>query len=243
MPAYLKGESASHLLRLLWLHTCRCMSAGGGKSACYRSLQAAQTAIMQQQPGRRLAAAVQEASGAAIAGDQAADSSSQAGVQAHVLNPKAIPLAELYGSHNAVTNEWTDGLASRMIRASVADERDAMHWVVFDGPVDAGWVESMNTGEWVAVNTVCLGVRGVLIPKQRAGSIGVWQASSWWPLHRQPRHMLIKSAVPSCADCACAHLPCGCAQPLTTTACCASRVVSASGWTSQGCGCCLRWRT
>lgn len=81
--------------------------------------------------------------------DQTTDADpSEAGVQAHVLNPKSITLAELYGSFNAVTNEWTDGLASRMIRAAVADRVDNMHWVVFDGPVDAGWVESMNTGTY-----------------------------------------------------------------------------------------------
>lgn len=108
--------------------------AGGGKTACYRSLQAAQTVIMQQQPQPRKSTAGQ-------------DSASQAGVQAHVLNPKSITLPELYGSHNPVTNEWSDGLGSRMIRAAVADDTLNMHWVVFDGPVDAGWVESMNTGE------------------------------------------------------------------------------------------------
>lgn len=90
---------------------------------------------MQQQHARKSAAVVDPS-----------DQEGTAGVQAHVLNPKAITLAELYGSFNAVTNEWTDGLASRMIRAAVADSRDTMHWVVFDGPVDAGWVESMNTG-------------------------------------------------------------------------------------------------
>jgi len=84
---------------------------------------------------------------AAAALDQTAADSSSCGVQAHVLNPKSISLAELYGSYNPVTNEWTDGLASRMIRATVADACPNMHWVVFDGPVDAGWVESMNTGK------------------------------------------------------------------------------------------------
>lgn len=81
--------------------------------------------------------------------DQGADSSSSLHVvvQAHVLNPKSVSLAELYGSFNAVTNEWTDGLASRMIRAAVADSSaESMHWVVFDGPVETTWVESMNTG-------------------------------------------------------------------------------------------------
>jgi hypothetical protein len=129
---------------------CGLLATGGGKTACYRSLQVAQTSIMQAAPQSR------KSTGATAAGttddsspaDQGADSSSSSnvGVQAHVLNPKSVTLAELYGSFNTVTNEWTDGLASRMIRAAVVDSAESMHWVVFDGPVDAGWVESMNTG-------------------------------------------------------------------------------------------------
>lgn len=65
----------------------------------------------------------------------------------HVLNPKSINQSELLGSFNPVTNEWVDGLAARIIRAAVADGQPTMHWVVFDGPVDAGWVESLNTGK------------------------------------------------------------------------------------------------
>lgn len=74
--------------------------------------------------------------------------SGERGVQAHVLNPKSISMSELYGCFNPVTNEWIDGLASRMIRAAAADDASNMHWVVFDGPVTASWVESMNTGGW-----------------------------------------------------------------------------------------------
>lgn len=123
--------------------------AGGGKTACYRSLQAAQTNLMQHRPpsGKRPGIPGATSDAAAALDQTAADSSSSCGVQAHVLNPKSISLAELYGSYNPVTNEWTDGLASRMIRAAVADACPNMHWVVFDGPVDAGWVESMNTGK------------------------------------------------------------------------------------------------
>lgn len=31
-------------------------------------------------------------------------------VRAHVLNPKAVRMGELYGEYNALTNEWADGL-------------------------------------------------------------------------------------------------------------------------------------
>jgi dynein heavy chain len=68
-------------------------------------------------------------------------------VQTHVLNPKSITLSELYGSYNRVTRDWSDGLASGLVRAAVADPTPDMHWVVFDGPVDAVWIENMNTGK------------------------------------------------------------------------------------------------
>ncbi len=68
-------------------------------------------------------------------------------VHTAVLNPKAIKMGELYGEYNLLTNEWSDGLGSSLIRAAVGDIRPDCHWVVFDGPVDAVWVENMNTGE------------------------------------------------------------------------------------------------
>ncbi len=66
-------------------------------------------------------------------------------VHTHRINPKAITLGELYGEFNELTHEWHDGLASQLIRAAVADESNDKQWVVFDGPVDAVWIESMNT--------------------------------------------------------------------------------------------------
>ena len=62
------------------------------------------------------------------------------------LNPKSVKMGELYGEYNALTSEWQDGIASSLIRMAVTDTRPDHHWVLFDGPVDAVWVENLNTG-------------------------------------------------------------------------------------------------
>jgi len=63
----------------------------------------------------------------------------------YVLNPKCIKMGELYGEYNLLTNEWIDGLGSTIIRGCVADTTPNRKWVVFDGPVDAIWIENLNT--------------------------------------------------------------------------------------------------
>uniref|UniRef100_A0A8C0WWY0 Dynein heavy chain hydrolytic ATP-binding dynein motor region domain-containing protein n=1 Tax=Castor canadensis TaxID=51338 RepID=A0A8C0WWY0_CASCN len=58
------------------------------------------------------------------------------------LNPKALSLGELYGEYDLNTNEWTDGVLSSVMRmACKPDEK----WILFDGPVDTLWIESMNS--------------------------------------------------------------------------------------------------
>merc|ERR1719174_2317414 len=66
-------------------------------------------------------------------------------VRYDLLNPKCISMGELYGEFNELTQEWTDGLASTLMRNNVADETPDYKWTIFDGPVDAIWIESMNT--------------------------------------------------------------------------------------------------
>ena len=62
-----------------------------------------------------------------------------------VINPKAISMGELYGEVDFNTQEWFDGLASKIIRACSVLEGEDRQWTVFDGPVDALWIENMNT--------------------------------------------------------------------------------------------------
>ncbi|KAJ8389320.1 hypothetical protein AAFF_G00121850 [Aldrovandia affinis] len=61
------------------------------------------------------------------------------------LNPKSVSLGELYGEYDLSTNEWTDGVLSSLMRGACADERPEEKWIVFDGPVDTLWIESMNS--------------------------------------------------------------------------------------------------
>ncbi len=66
-------------------------------------------------------------------------------VECDILNPKSVKMGQLYGEFNLQTKEWTDGVLANMIRTQVTDTTNKRHWTVFDGPVDALWIESMNT--------------------------------------------------------------------------------------------------
>jgi len=60
-----------------------------------------------------------------------------------------VSMGELFGETNLLTNEWTEGLVSRLFKDAVAaldgDKPDTKRWICFDGPVDALWIENMNT--------------------------------------------------------------------------------------------------
>ena len=60
------------------------------------------------------------------------------------LNPKAISMGELYGQ-TSLTGDFTDGIVPILVRAAKSDGTNAKKWIVFDGPVDSLWIESMNT--------------------------------------------------------------------------------------------------
>ncbi len=66
-------------------------------------------------------------------------------VKTYVLNPKSVSMGELYGEVNPLTLEWRDGLMALCVRAAVQDFSDDHKWVISDGPVDALWIENMNT--------------------------------------------------------------------------------------------------
>ncbi|KAL0019092.1 hypothetical protein WJX77_000912 [Trebouxia sp. C0004] len=91
----------------------------GGKTACYRALQKAM--IRLNETGRFEK------------------------VRVVALNPKSITMGQLYGEFDENTHEWTDGVLATYMRECCADTRPDKKWIMFDGPVDAIWIENMNT--------------------------------------------------------------------------------------------------
>ncbi|XP_066581151.1 dynein axonemal heavy chain 2 [Prorops nasuta] len=66
-------------------------------------------------------------------------------VHVYPINPKALSLGELYGEYNLSTGEWLDGVLSSIMRKTCADPGPEEKWILFDGPVDAVWIENMNS--------------------------------------------------------------------------------------------------
>ncbi|EGR27865.1 hypothetical protein IMG5_187090 [Ichthyophthirius multifiliis] len=91
---------------------------GGGKTSNYKVLQAAMSELQNEGYFK---------------------------VNTHILNPKSINMGQLYGQFNEQTREWTDGILAYRVRECCRDQSTEKHWIMFDGPVDAIWIESMNT--------------------------------------------------------------------------------------------------
>ncbi|KAJ9437970.1 Dynein-1-beta heavy chain [Diplonema papillatum] len=66
-------------------------------------------------------------------------------VKVYIINPKAVLMDELYGSYNLASREWKDGIASSIMKTICAQDTLERKWMLFDGPVDTKWIESMNT--------------------------------------------------------------------------------------------------
>ena len=62
------------------------------------------------------------------------------------INPKSITIYQLYGIFDMDSKCWTDGVLPKILRESSSNSADdTRRWLCLDGPVDAVWIENMNT--------------------------------------------------------------------------------------------------
>lgn len=62
------------------------------------------------------------------------------------MNPKAITPKQMYGFQDPVANEWTEGIFTALWKKCNEPRKKGVNqWMVMDGPVDAIWIEDLNT--------------------------------------------------------------------------------------------------
>ena len=61
------------------------------------------------------------------------------------MNPKAIRAEEMFGETDKMSGEWLDGIFATMWSKFNDRNRKDFFWIICDGPVDAIWIENLNT--------------------------------------------------------------------------------------------------
>ncbi|GLD99919.1 hypothetical protein PINS_up008647 [Pythium insidiosum] len=61
------------------------------------------------------------------------------------MNPKAIRPEEMFGETDKLSGEWVDGVFASIWAKYNDRSRKDVSWIVCDGPVDAIWIENLNT--------------------------------------------------------------------------------------------------
>lgn len=67
------------------------------------------------------------------------------------INPKSVLQQYLYGIYDDRTGEFSPGVIPKLFKTHIDmdnDESDAektLKWIIMDGPVDAEWIEDMNS--------------------------------------------------------------------------------------------------
>lgn len=89
--------------------------AGSGKSEIFRTLQSA-LSVQTKTPHRQIR-----------------------------MNPKAIRPEEMFGETDKLSGEWVDGVFAAIWAKFNDRTRKDVSWIVCDGPVDAIWIENLNT--------------------------------------------------------------------------------------------------
>ncbi|CAH8821185.1 unnamed protein product, partial [Trichobilharzia szidati] len=65
----------------------------------------------------------------------------------YTINPKDRSVNDLYGVLEPTSREWMDGLLSHLFRVmnQVGSDVNERRMLIFDGDVDALWIENMNS--------------------------------------------------------------------------------------------------